>query len=52
MTGLSHDPGTDDLEDPAVETITRSTVKLSSSNSTGITIAGVTAEALTAAGLE
>ena len=52
MTGLSHDPGSDDSEDPAVETITRSTIKLSSSNATGITIAGVTAEALTAAGLE
>jgi len=52
MTGLSHDPGTDVITDLPVETVTRSTVKLSSSNSTGITIAGVTAEALTAAGLE
>jgi flagellin len=52
MTGLSHDAGSDDPDEDAVETVTRSTVKLSSSNSTGITIAGVTAEALTAAGLE
>jgi flagellin len=50
MTGLEHAAGGTTVG-TATETITRSSVKLSSSSSTGITIAGVTAEALSAAGL-
>ena len=50
MTGLTHSAGGTTVG-AATETITRSSVKLSSSSATGITIAGVTAEALTAAGL-
>jgi len=50
MTGLFHDPGTT-VVPSGTESITRSSVKLSSSNSTGITIAGVTAAALIAAGI-
>jgi len=50
MTGLDHTAGGTDTT-AATESITRSSVKLSSSNATGITVAGVTAAALTAAGL-
>ena len=50
MTGLTHSAGGTTVG-TATETITRSSVKLSSSSATGITIGGVTAEALTAAGL-
>ena len=51
MTGLTHTAGTTNTTAAPTESITRSSVKLSSSSATGITIAGVTAEALTAAGL-
>ena len=44
-TGLTFTEGSD------VTTITRSTVKLASSNAAGITIAGITAASLTASGL-
>jgi len=48
MTGLTHTVG---VTNAPTESITRSNVKLSSSNATGITIAGVTAAALIAAGI-
>jgi flagellin len=51
MTGLDHTIGASSTTAAAVESITRSSVKLSSSSATGITIGGVTDEALTAAGL-
>jgi len=50
MTGLDHTAGTTTVPS-ATETITRSFVKLSSSNATGITVAGVTDAALLAAGI-
>ena len=49
MTGLSHTVGT--TSGAAVTTVTRSSVKLSSSNATGITVEGLTAAGLAAAGL-
>ena len=49
MTGLSHTVGT--TSGSAVTTITRSSVKLSSSNATGITVEGLTAAGMAAAGL-
>ena len=49
-TGLTHTSGTT-VVPSATESVTRSSVKLSSSNATGITIAGVTAEALASTGL-
>ena len=50
MTGLTHTSGNTTVGS-ATESITRSFVKLASSNATGITIAGVTDAALTAAGV-
>ena len=49
MTGLSHTVGT--TSGSAVTTVTRSSVKLSSSNAQGITVEGLTAAGLAAAGL-
>jgi flagellin len=49
MTGLSHTIGT--TSGSAVTTVTRSSVKLSSSNAQGITVEGLTAAGLAAAGL-
>ena len=50
MTGLTHDSnGT--TGDGAATTVTRSSVKLSSSNAQGITVEGLTAAGLAAAGL-
>jgi flagellin len=49
MTGLTHTVGT--TSGAAVTTVTRSSVKLSSSNATGITVEGLTAAGLAAAGL-
>ena len=49
MTGLSHDVG--NTSGTAVTTVTRSSVKLSSSNASGITVEGLTAAGLAAAGL-
>ena len=49
MTGLSHTIGT--TSGSAVTTVTRSSVKLSSSNASGITVEGLTAAGLAAAGL-
>ena len=49
MTGLSHTVGT--TSGAAVTTVTRSSVKLSSSNASGITVEGLTAAGLAAAGL-
>jgi flagellin len=49
MTGLSHTIGT--TSGSAVTTVTRSSVKLSSSNAQGITVEGLTAAGLSAAGL-
>jgi flagellin len=49
MTGLSHTVGT--TSGAAVTTVTRSSVKLSSSNATGITVEGLTAAGMVAAGL-
>jgi flagellin len=49
MTGLSHDVG--NTSGAAVTTVTRSSVKLSSSNATGITVEGLTAAGMVAAGL-
>ena len=51
ITGLDHTAGGTDTTAAATESITRSFVKLSSSNATGITVAGVTAAALAAAGI-
>ena len=49
MTGLSHTVGS--TSGAAVTTVTRSSVKLSSSNATGITVEGLTAAGMVAAGL-
>ena len=49
MTGLTHGTGTTSGESKI--TVTRSSVKLSSSNATGITVEGLTAAGMTAAGL-
>jgi flagellin len=49
MTGLTHTVGT--TSGSAVTTVTRSSVKLSSSNATGITVEGLTAAGMASAGL-
>ena len=49
MTGLTHTTGT--TSGTATTSVTRSSVKLSSSNATGITVEGLTAAGLAAAGL-
>jgi flagellin len=49
MTGLTHTVGS--TSGAAVTTVTRSSVKLSSSNATGITVEGLTAAGMAAAGL-
>ena len=51
VTGMTHTNGLSTATNAYVDNDTRSLVKLASSNSTGITIAGITAGALTAAGL-
>jgi flagellin len=49
ITGLFHTQG--GTTGAAVESVTRSSVKLTSSNQSGITVAGITDEALTAVGI-
>ena len=51
VTGLTHTDGLSTATNAYADNDTRSLVKLASSNSTGITIAGITAGALAAAGL-
>jgi len=51
MTGLKHNTNVTSADAGALTSVTRSSVKLSSSNSAGITVEGISAEGLEAAGL-
>jgi flagellin len=52
MTGLKHNPNVTSADGGALTSVTRSSVKLSSSNAAGITVEGLTAAGLESAGLK
>jgi flagellin len=52
MTGLKHNPNVTTADGGALTSVTRSSVKLSSSNAAGITVEGLTAAGLESAGLK